>query len=102
MTARDRYRLAAGVLVSLIAGVMIGRLDAGPGWDDTAITAVLLVAASAASALIAGRFPWLFAITTGMFVPLFELPGLANGGALAAFLFSGIGSFGAWFATRLR
>ncbi len=91
-------RFLAGLLLSLVAGFVIGRLDSGPGWDDTAITAVLLVLASGSAAAIADRRPWLFAITTGMFVPLFELPGLASGGALAAFLFSGIGAAFGWAA----
>jgi hypothetical protein len=102
MTQTERYRLAAGLLVSLVSGVVIGRLDSSSGWDDTGVTAGLLVVAAAASTLVAGRFPWLLAITTGMFVPLFELPGSAGGGALVAFLFSGIGAAIGWGARLLR
>jgi len=98
MTRSRRDRLAAGVVISLVAGAAIGRLDSSPGWDDTAVTAGLLAIAAATATFVGGRFPWLFAITTGMFVPLFELAGLANGGALAAFLFSGAGAAIGWLA----
>jgi hypothetical protein len=96
----DRARLAAGIITSVLAGFLIGRLDSGAGWDDTGVTAALLVVAAGIASFIAGQRPWLFAVTTGMFVPLFELPGLAGGGALAAFLFSSIGAFVGWFAAR--
>ena len=95
-----RVRLAAGVLISLVAGVLIGRLDSGAGWDDTAVTAGLLVISAGLASFIAGQFPWLFAVTTGMFVPLFELPGLAGGGSLGALLFSSIGAGLGWLAAR--
>ena len=77
------------------------RLDSSPGWDDTAVTASLLAVTAATATLVAGRFPWLFAVTTGMFVPLFELGEIAGWGPLAAFLFSGAGSAAGWIATRL-
>lgn len=97
---RPRARLAAGVLVSVVAGVLIGRLDSGAGWDDTAVTAGLLVVSAGVASFVAGRLPWLFAVTTGIFVPLFELPGLAGGGALGALLFSSIGASLGWLAAR--
>lgn len=96
----DRLRLAAGIVVSVVAGFLIGRLDSGPRWDDTGVTAALLVVAAGTASFIAGQRPWLFAVTTGMFVPLFELPGLAGGAALAAFLFSSLGAVVGWFAAR--
>jgi hypothetical protein len=95
-----RARLAIALAISLIAGIAIGWMDSRPGWDDTAITALSLVLASGVAAFIAGSRPWLVAITTGVFVPLFELPGLGGGGALAAFLFSGIGAAAGWLAAR--
>ena len=63
------------------------------------MTAGLLVVSAAVASFIAGRLPYL-AVTTGMFVPLFELPGLAGGGALGALLFSSIGAGLGWLAAR--
>ncbi|MEO8207798.1 MAG: hypothetical protein ABI598_02090, partial [Chloroflexota bacterium] len=82
-----RARLVPALSISAAAGLATGSTDSRPGWDDTAVTAVALVVASAVASYLAGRAPWLWAITTGIWVPLFELPGQAGGGALAALLF---------------
>jgi hypothetical protein len=93
-------RLVAGLVIALVAGLAIGWIDSRPGWDDTAVTVVSLVVAAGAAAFVARRAPWLVAIFTGIWVPLFELPGLASGGAFAALVFSAIGASVGWLASR--
>jgi hypothetical protein len=99
-TAGLPRRFVAGLAIALAAGIAIGWMDSRPGWDDTAITVVSLLVAAAAAAFVTRRVPWLVAILAGMWVPLFELPGLASGGALAALVFSGIGASIGWLAAR--
>jgi hypothetical protein len=93
-------RLLAAFAIALVAGILIGYVDSRPGWDDTAITAFSLLLASGIAAAIADRAPWLFAIATGIWVPLFELPDLAGGGSLAAFAFAAVGAAIGWFVGR--
>jgi hypothetical protein len=93
-------RLLAALAISLAAGTLIGYVDSRPGWDDTALTVFSLLISSGVAAAIAGRAPWLFAIATGIWVPLFELPGLAGGGSLAALAFAAVGATGGWLVGR--
>jgi hypothetical protein len=95
-----RARLAIALAISLVAGIAIGWMDSRPGFDDTGITAVGLVLAACLASFVAGRAPWLWAVSTGIWVPLFELPGLASGGPLLALVFSGLGSAAGWLAAR--
>ena len=92
--------LVAGLAISLVAGIAIGWMDSRPGWDDTGITVLSLLIASGVSAALAGRAPWLFAITTGIWVGVFELSGLAGGGPIAALAFSAVGATIGWLVGR--
>jgi hypothetical protein len=98
--AAIRGRLAVALAISLIAGIAIGWMDSRPGFDDTGVTAVSLVLAAGAASFVADRSPWLLAVTTGVWVPLFEQQGLAPGGPLLALAFSGVGSAAGWFAAH--
>ena len=89
-----------GLAIALAIGIMIGFADSRPGWDDTGVTAVSLILASGVASSVAGRAPWLIALATGIWVPVFELPGLASGGPLLALAFSGIGAAVGWLAAR--
>ena len=50
--ARNRERL--GIALGVILGLLLAFVDSRPGFDDTGITAVLLVAAALVSVLVAG------------------------------------------------
>lgn len=99
MNQQDRLRLAAGLALALGAGVVVGRLDSSPGWDDTAVTVGLLLGSSAVAAAVAGRFPWIVAIATGMFVPIFGWSS-GSGGGLVALLFSSVGAAIGWLIVQ--
>jgi hypothetical protein len=93
-------RLIAGLAIALVAGIAIGYIDSRPGWDDTGITAVSLLLAAGIAAFVARRFPWLVAVATGIWVPLFEIPYLASGGPLVALGFAGAGAAIGWLIGR--
>jgi hypothetical protein len=96
--ASRRILLAAAI--SLAGGVAIGFMDSRPGFDDTGVSAVGLVVVAGVASFFARRKPWAWAILTGVWVPLLELPGLASGGALLALAFSSAGAAIGWFAAR--
>src|SRR4029079_10573434 len=50
--ARNRERL--GIAVGVVLGLALAFVDSRPGFDDTGITAVLLIAAALVSVLVAG------------------------------------------------
>lgn len=93
-------RLAVALAISLAAGIAIGWMDSRPGFDDTGVTALALLLATAVASFVAPRIPWLWAVMTGIWVPLFELPSLASGGPILALVFSAIGAFIGWAAAR--
>jgi hypothetical protein len=83
------------VALALIIGIAIGWLDSRPGWDDTGVTAGLLVLGAALVAAIDGRRPWLWAILVGAPLPILEAsaaPGGVAPLALVALLFATIGA----------
>jgi hypothetical protein len=82
------------------AGVAIGYVDSRPGWDDTGITAGLLILAAGAVAAVSGRRPWLWALLVGAGTPLFEIPTGGSPASLAALLFAAIGALAGWLVAR--
>lgn len=94
------FRVAAGLAIALIGGVLIGYMDSRPGWDDTGITAVSLVLVAGIGAFVAGRAPILVAVLTGMWVPVLEASSLSTGGPLLALVFAGVGAGIGWLVRR--
>jgi hypothetical protein len=91
-------------LLALVAGAIglaLGYLDAQPSWDDTGITAALLLLSSAMAAGLSGRRPWLWALLTGIWIPIFEVWGLAGLASLAALAVSTLGAFGGYLLVRI-
>ncbi len=96
-----RRREPAALLLAIGSGVAIAVLDSRPGWDDTGITAVLLMLASFVSAALSGRRPWLWALLVGAWVPLVEIPGTGQPSSVGALLFAAIGALAGYGVARL-
>jgi hypothetical protein len=88
-------------LAALAVGLAIGWNDSRPGWDDTGLTAGLLVVAGAVFGLVDPRRWWLWLLLVGLGPPLFEIGGPIGSASLAAFVFSGVGAAGGAGAARL-
>ena len=80
-------------------GLTLGYLDSRPSWDDTRITAALLLLTSAMLP-VSGRRPWLWALLIGIWVPSFEVWGPAGLASLAALGVSTLGAFGGYLLVR--
>ena len=93
-------RLYAGIAIALLAGIGIGYVDSRPGWDDSGISAFVLVAAAGIAAYVAGRVPWLIALATGLWIPLLEIRSLWAAGPLLALAFASLGAALGWVASR--
>jgi hypothetical protein len=88
------------VVGAAAVGAAIGFVDSRPGWDDTGITAGLLVLTAGGAAAVSGRRPWLWALLVGAWTPLF---GVATGGSvasLAALGFAAVGAVVGWLVAR--
>ena len=56
--------------VAVLAGLAIAWIDSRPTWDDTGVTAGMLLLSAAAIALVAPRRVWLIALCVGIWIPL--------------------------------
>jgi hypothetical protein len=93
-------RDAALGLVAAAIGLTIGYVDSRPSWDDTGITAALLLLTSAMGAVFSGRRPWLWALLVGIWIPLFELWGPGGPASLSALVITTLGAFGGYALVR--
>ena len=80
------------IVIALVAGLGVASLDSRPGWDDTGITAGLLIVGAALAAAVSGRSPWLWAILVGIWIPAIEIPASGATASLVALVFAAIGA----------
>lgn len=98
MSPRRRELGAAAVAVGL--GLVIAYMDSRPGFDATAITVGSLAGTAAVAAYLSRRRPWLWALATGIWVPLFEIRDASMLAPLVALVFAGAGAIAGWYAAR--
>ena len=91
--------LIAGAL-ALIGGLAIAYMDSRPGYDDTGVTAVLLLSVAAIAAAIGGTRLWLWAILVGAWTPIIEIGSGGSTGSLLALVFAAAGAAVGYLATR--
>jgi len=82
-------------------GLAIGYVDSQPTWNDTGITAALLLLTSAMATGLSGRRPWLWAVLVGVWVPLLEIGGRAGAASLAALFVAALGAIGGLALVRV-
>ena len=88
-------------ILATAIGIAIALVDARPTWDDTGITAgVLLVTAFIVSALAGGR-PWLWALLVGTWVPALTILNGGDPAAVLALAFAAAGAYAGYAASRL-
>jgi hypothetical protein len=97
-TWQNRDNLA--LVIAVLGGLGIAWLDASPGWDDTGITAGLLLLVACVAAGTSGRRPWLWAILVGLPTPFVELVGGGDPAALAALAFAAAGAAAGFVVAR--
>jgi hypothetical protein len=88
------------VVLAVAVGAAIAFVDSRPGWDDTGITAGLLLGSAAVVAAASGRRPWLWALLIGLPTPVFEMATGGSPGSIAALGLAAVGSLGGWFVAR--
>jgi hypothetical protein len=85
---RDALLAVAAALI----GLAIAYVDSRPAWDDTGITVSLILLTAAMVAGLSGRWPWLWAVLIGAWLPIFELSGRSGPASLLALLVAAAGS----------
>ena len=103
-TDTDRMRRLGNALwlaSALACGALLAWMDSGPGWDDTGVTVGLVLIGSAAFGALRPAWAWAAALAVGAWIPILEIPGSHNFGALAALAFAFAGAYGGAFVRRL-
>ena len=99
MKTEHRYWIT--IILALFLGIMIGWIDSRPNWDDTGITVGLVVISTFIIGFIFPRRPWIWAITVGIWIPMFDVLLQGNYGSIIALIISFIGSYSGAFIRKI-
>ena len=88
------------IAISLTLGIAIGYVDSRPTWDDTGVTAGVLIIATAILGALAPERPWLWALCVGLWIPVFGIANGANYGSLLALALAFVGAYGGMLLRR--
>lgn len=97
MTRVERATMAC----ALILGGLITYVDSQPGWDDTGVTAMAVLAVSGLLGLVAPRRPWLWALAVGAWIPLLGILRDGNRGTLLALAIALAGAYAGMAVRRM-
>src|SRR5881275_3135899 len=81
------------LLAALILGALIAWVDSRPTWDDTGITAGVLLLVSAGFGALRPRFAWLWALALGAWIPIVGIVSTRNFGSILALGITFIGAY---------
>ncbi|MBX7251058.1 MAG: hypothetical protein K1X50_03675 [Candidatus Promineofilum sp.] len=91
MSSRTFWVLLA---VAVVVGASIAWMDGRPTWDDTGITAGVVLLLSAAFGFVAPRRPWVWALAIGGMIPLLGIIRGGNVASLLALIVALVGGYG--------
>jgi hypothetical protein len=84
-------KLLLGIAIGI--GLLAAYVDNQPNWDDTAVMALGILVAAGLLSLIEPRYPWLWALAVGIWIPLFGIALARNFGSLLAMAFALAGAY---------
>jgi hypothetical protein len=88
--------------LSIITGFLITWIDARPTWDDTGISAMMLLVAAAVFGYFSSQKPWLTALAISVWIPLFGIVATFNFGSLLALIPGFAGAYLGYMLKRKR
>ena len=87
--------------VAIALGLLIGYVDSRPTWDDTGVTAGVLLITTAILGALAPQRPWVWALCVGLWIPLFGIAGSSNYGSLMAIAVAFVGAYSGMLVRRV-
>jgi len=88
-------------LFACFFGILIAWVDAQPKWDDTGISAFMVLLVSMLAGYMAKRKPGLIALAVGIWIPLYGIIFAQNFGSLLALLPGFIGAYTGWWIEKI-
>lgn len=93
------------LVVAVAIGLAIAWIDSRPHWDDSGITAGMLLLSAAALGIAGPRRPWLWALGVGIWIPAYLIartPTLGNVlGSLVILAFPFAGAYAGMAVRRM-
>lgn len=87
-------------VVGIGLGLVVGYVDSRPSWDDTGVTAGVLLIGTAILGALAPQRPWVWALCVGLWIPLFAIASSSNYGSLLALAIAFVGAYGGMLVRR--
>jgi hypothetical protein len=86
--------------VAALSGLFITYVDSRPTWDDTGITAGVILLLCGLIALIGFQRPWLLALVVGAWIPLYGILVTHNYASFLALIIAFAGAYAGWGVRR--
>jgi hypothetical protein len=100
MNGRPTSRTIILIAIAAVVGLAIAYVDSRPTWNDTGVTAGALLVAAFLISAAAGRWPWLWALLVGGWIPLAAITAGRDPSAALALAFAIIGAYAGYAASR--
>jgi hypothetical protein len=83
----------AVLVLVCVTGFLLAKLDTSKNWNDTAVTACLILSTSFVFGALSPSYAWLWALIIGGFIFSFNVVLSHNYGSAGGFLFSFAGAY---------
>jgi hypothetical protein len=86
------------LLVSaIVLGICIAWVDTRTGWDDTGITAVVILCVAGVFGYAMPKRAWVWGIAVGVWIPVFNIVLYGNYSSIPSVIFAFVGAYaGLW------
>jgi hypothetical protein len=92
-TVAPKSNIGWPLVASVLVGLAIAWLDIQQGWDDTGVTAGLLLIAAGFFSALRPAYPWLWALAIGLWIPLLGIVSSQNYEGLVALAVAFLGAY---------
>lgn len=95
-TIKSKYQYFILILATFM-GLVITFIDSQPNWDDTGISALLLLSAAMLCGYLYFQKPWLIALAVGIWIPLTGMISSQNFEGCLALIPAFLGAYSGYF-----
>jgi uncharacterized membrane protein len=98
MRKDSKFWILLGLSIGL--GLLIAWIDSRPTWDDTGVTAAMILVVAAIIGYIYPKQPVIWALTVSAWIPMWGIIHTNNYTSLLALLFGFVGAFLGYFISK--
>ena len=100
ISGRTNFPFLIIIIIAVTLGLIIAWIDAGPHWDDTGISMLMILIASFICGFLAGKRPLVIALAVGLWIPIYGISTTQNYGSLLALIPAIVGALAASFLRK--